>query len=382
MKIYNFGSMIKKITILAIATLLLVACGGEKSGNSNLQKAELKLVKLGEKDEGNFASALRKLILSDTSTISYSFQQLVDSGYVSITTSQDGNLRFYDWVTDYSRECVFFDAAFQYRSNGKVYAFEHFPADYDENNNYIQPEENTDYGCSARKIHDVKINGKTYYLVEFWTRYDGRHGVGGINAFTIENDKLKSVNLFKTKTETLNSISIEYCFADWYFRANSDDLYDWLFAFDNKTKTLYVPLIDDNIAFGFVTDQYLLYTLMGDYLEYTGKYGGFWLYPSIRKFNHLVGIYETKGFKIRIDDLGNGYYRYVSWSKGKTMAEKPDLIIENGSRIDDWRQTLNPYYEYIFENKEYTYIVHFAESGKKYLNVQQNDKVILREEIK
>jgi hypothetical protein len=370
--------MIKKITFLAIATLFLVACGEKKNSNSNLQEAEQELVKLGEKDgmylSDNFAPAFTKLILSDTSTISYPFQQLIDSGYVSITTSQDGNLRFYDWVEYYAGNCVFYDAVFQYRSNGKVFSFEHRPWNYDNNNNYIEPDEGDIYGCAFNNIHTVIINKEPYYLVETWIRYDGSHGVGCINAFAIENDKLKPINLFKTKTETLNSIDIEYSFADWYFRANSDECYEWLFAFEDNTKTLYVPLIEGME----VTDQYLLYQLKGNHLEYKGKNGGFWLHSSIRKFNSLVGIYDIEKFKIRIDNLGNGYYRYVSWTKGKTMADKPDLIIENG-KITGKMEYGNSY-QYVFENQNYIYSINLClgcEDYQEFLLIEQNGKQIL-----
>jgi len=363
--------MTKKISILAVSVLLMLSCGHKPE----LEKAEKKLVEIYQKysyevDDSAypFGDALTKLILSDTSTISYSFQLLVDSTDVNIITSWDGNLRFYSWVTPFGGTMFDYGNVFQYRSNGKVYTFQHTPWDYDEKNKYIKPKEGQDYGCSFVKIHTVKIGNKTYYLVENWARYDSGHGVGSINAFTIENDKLKLAKIFKNKNETLSSIHIEYCFRDWFFVTNKGEGFDWIFSFDENTNTLYVPIIKDDILFGYVTDQYLLYQLKENHLQYIGKDGGYWLHSSVRNFDHLLGIFETEKFIIRIDYLEKNNYRYVSWSKGKTMADKPDLIINNGILTDD--------FQYVFENKEYVYKI-----SEKGLIVEKNGKKILKEEI-
>ncbi len=34
---------------------------------------------------------------------------------------------------------------------------------------------------------------------------------------------------------------------------------------------------------------------------------------------------------IRIDELGDGRYRYASWAKGKALSDKPDLVLKNGT---------------------------------------------------
>ena len=63
------------------------------------------------------------------------------------------------------------------------------------------------------------------------------------------------------------------------------------------------------------------------------------------------------------------------------MTDTPDLIIEKGIRIDHGQQTLHPYYEYIFENKEYAYRIYFGKDGERYLLVEKNGKEILKETI-
>jgi len=368
-----------KFCLIVFGVISLISCGNNEK--QNLSEAEQRLLEI-EHDENEFLSdtprykfgdELTKLILSDTSTMSYPFQLLIDSSGVNITTSQDGNLRFYSWVTPFGGTMFDYGSVFQYRSDGKVFSFAGTPCDYDENNNFIQSTGYHDNGKAFLNIHTVKIENKTYYLVEDWSRYDSQRGVGSINVFTIENDRLKAENLFRTKKDTLSTISIEYNFANWYFSANNGQGFDWIFSFDEKTNTLYVPLINDDIDFGFVTDQYLLYQLKGNYFQYTGINGGHWLHSSVRKFRYLAGIFETPNYLVRVDKMNNNKYRYTSWSKNKTMADEPDLIIENGIKDDSIAN-----FGYIFNTKEYKYEVR---PTAEHLIVWKNDKRILSEKI-
>ena len=54
------------------------------------------------------------------------------------------------------------------------------------------------------------------------------------------------------------------------------------------------------------------------------------LHKSLKDFEVLTNIIETEKFKIRIDRLENGSYRYSSWSPNQKMSEKPDLILTKG----------------------------------------------------
>lgn len=54
------------------------------------------------------------------------------------------------------------------------------------------------------------------------------------------------------------------------------------------------------------------------------------IHPSLNNFAKPICVLETSKFRIRIDDLGNENYRYASWSKNKSMMEKPDLVLKNG----------------------------------------------------
>jgi hypothetical protein len=256
-----------------------------------------------------------------------------------ISTSQDSNLII---TSSWDNEIAF-------RSNGEVFSFRGTPWAYGS-------EEYSD--IYVGKIHTVKIKDRTHYLIEGILRYDHVNSIGIITAFKIENDSLKRAKIFKNENDTLCTISVDFDFDEWYDRTRNvikcpnrtgnfccyNTLYgigfDWIFSFDEKTNTLYVPLVindtDDNdpdrdYRFGFVTDQYLRYQLKGDKFQYVGTYGGFWLYPDIRNFIRLERFFEMKKYLVRVDFIGNGKYRYVLWSKGKPILDKPDFIFEDGN---------------------------------------------------
>lgn len=55
------------------------------------------------------------------------------------------------------------------------------------------------------------------------------------------------------------------------------------------------------------------------------------LYPGLREYQRPELMWQTEKFTIRIDELGDGHYRYASWAKGKALSDKPDLVLSNGT---------------------------------------------------
>ncbi|CAM3976030.1 hypothetical protein [Aeromonas bestiarum] len=55
------------------------------------------------------------------------------------------------------------------------------------------------------------------------------------------------------------------------------------------------------------------------------------LYPGLREYQRPELMWQTEKFTIRIDELGDGHYRYASWAKGKVLSDKPDLVLSNGT---------------------------------------------------
>ncbi|QLC66862.1 hypothetical protein LPB248_11340 [Flavobacterium sp. LPB0248] len=105
---------------------------------------------------------------------------------------------------------------------------------------------------------------------------------------------------------------------------------------------------------------------------------------SISNFKEPIAVLETSKFRIRIDDLGNNNYRYVSWGIKNKMTDKPDLVIENGVFYADGTGG-NHHYE--FKKGNFRYECHFTVLGEKNLApaaliVYQSGKEILSQDAK
>lgn len=93
--------------------------------------------------------------------------------------------------------------------------------------------------------------------------------------------------------------------------------------------------------------------------------------------NHKVYM-QTKKFKVWIDQMQDGSYRYASWDKSKTISQQPDLILKGGT-VD--YQGSGGNHMYVFSNADYTYKCYMNVLGKTnddaFLTVTQGDKVLL-----
>ena len=76
------------------------------------------------------------------------------------------------------------------------------------------------------------------------------------------------------------------------------------------------------------------------------------IHKSLAKFKTSVLLFETKDYRIRIDDMGNDTYRYASWPIDAEINTKPALIIENGNIIFDGN---GGNHRYIFTNGIYKF---------------------------
>ena len=75
---------------------------------------------------------------------------------------------------------------------------------------------------------------------------------------------------------------------------------------------------------------------------------------TLRKFKCPVYKIQTEKFLIRIDELSENKYRYVSWKAGSNESNQPDLVLKNGlCEI----QGSGGNHEFTFVNGIYTYKV-------------------------
>jgi hypothetical protein len=103
------------------------------------------------------------------------------------------------------------------------------------------------------------------------------------------------------------------------------------------------------------------------------------VHESLSEFKSPVYILETSKFRIRIDDLGKGNYRYASWPIKKSMMEKPDLILLQGKFRAEGS---GGNHSIIFKNGEYSYecsIIVMGEEGSPpaMLTIYKGEKEVL-----
>lgn len=103
------------------------------------------------------------------------------------------------------------------------------------------------------------------------------------------------------------------------------------------------------------------------------------LHESLKEFQKPICILETSKYRIRIDQMSDGTYRYASWKLKHQMSEKPDIIINNGSFIPDGSGG-NHVYE--FKNGDFKYECYITvlgadDSPPASLTVYKVDKEIL-----
>ncbi len=103
------------------------------------------------------------------------------------------------------------------------------------------------------------------------------------------------------------------------------------------------------------------------------------IHSSLYNFKRPICILETSKFRIRIDDLDNDNYRYVSWPINKSMMDKPDMVLENGELAVEGT---GGNHSYKFKNADYIYecsIIVMGEdnSPPAMLTIYKGDKEVL-----
>ena len=323
-------------------------------------------------------------VLKEPRSIDYPFLKLQEKEYVNIVDSEDGNIRLYYW-NNYSGGTMFsWCNICQYRTNGNVYAFEGSITDVKYNilgnSNDDDSDDIDDVGCSVLDIKTIytEDNGPIY-LVYIGVRLSSQWMYESIEAIKIEDDRLVSVPIFNKdvccyeegSTEQIIDkchIDYEYVFSDWYFKANNGEGYDWMFMYNDKSRILYVPYIKD----GYVLDKYELYQYDGYNMNFIGVDGGFWLHPSLRSFMCLETVFETKKYRIRIDRMFDGTYRYASWSNYSSMDKLPDLVLYNGYYD-------NTNLRYCFLHNDYAY---YVDDDRKLIVTYKGKEILIQERVR
>ena len=285
------------------------------------------------------------LIKREPSAFGYDFPLMQARGYITLVTSDDKKLRLFSWDTGEGGTMISWGNLCQFESDGEVFVYE--CGIYEIEN--VDHAEDFSPGCDIWGLHTLHAdNGDTYYLAQIYIRESSNLGFQEVYPVKISNGRLIPVKIFDidSDNECNNCTSREYFIADWYFKTNAGEGWNWLYRFDEKTQTIYVPEVID-MEF---TDQYNRYRFNGEKFDYVGDNGGFWLHPNVREFKQLELLFCTEDYRIRIDLMADNTYRYTSWLKNKSMSDRPNLIIFNGiyNEVDG---------KYYFENNSCTYCI-------------------------
>ena len=174
-------------------------------------------------------------------TFKHPFTQLKEHCF--ITTSADSLLRIYSWDTWLGGTAHIFSSIAQFQSGGSIFLDEvrgmgFFP-----------------------EVFTVKTPQKTYYIAVSHGIFSTADAGQSVEAFTIEQNELRPVELFNTKGKMSTSISFEF---DFFSVVDHPERPLKLIRYDEKKKVISVPVIAEN---GAVTELFTRYRFNGKYFE-------------------------------------------------------------------------------------------------------------------
>ena len=178
-------------------------------------------------------------------TFKHPFVQLKEHCF--ITTSADSLLRIYSWDTWLGGTAHIFKSIAQFQSGEAIFL-----------------EEIGGMGFFP-EIYTVKTRQKTFYLAISHGIFSTADAGQSLEAFSIEQNELRPVELFNTKGKMSSSISFEF---DFFSVVDRPERPLKLIKYDEKKKTISVPVIAEN---GAVTEVFTMYRFNGKYFEALGK---------------------------------------------------------------------------------------------------------------
>ncbi len=283
---------------------------------------------------------------------------LLDSETDNIVKSDDGNLTIHCWYDDtINASSAAWANIIKYKYNGKEYVKYYVESMFDST-----PEsERSPLGGFVTNTYRLKTkDNRAIYLVCEGFYESDYYAAERVTLLEIKDGDLIDVERPQDKGYYYG-VYYEYRLEDWIDeRCGIDDERYGCIQFDRSAQVLYVPEVDD----ATMTGRYIKYHFNGEKMvpeDTTCSYG---LHSSIKDFKFMESVFDTEKFRVRIDRMPYGEYRYSSWKRGVSMATKPDLIIY-GDYVGHG--------VYSFENNGYVYAVDLGEG----LRVTHNNKVIV-----
>lgn len=208
---------------------------------SDLKEAEKKIIDI-YKRTGSCGDALISLVKSNPATLSYPFGKLRESTNIGFNTSRNGKVRLYSWDTEMGGTSPAFVSYLQYES-GDTIIMDFFVPCSDSRyicSNDVRKDGYEVYdGFDVNNLYQIDTPESPAYIAVAYYRSSSIEGSQSAVAFRIIDGKATKID-FVTKGKKDNRAEADYNIPDWYF--TTDGLgWDWVMAFDDKTKTLYVP---------------------------------------------------------------------------------------------------------------------------------------------
>lgn len=311
--------------------------------------------------------------IENTSVLAGSLDLSVDSVLADVDyftcVSEDEAVRFYCWNTEQGGTCPNCEVICQFLTKDGKYVSKHFgDGEFDP--------------AWVSAVHAIKKDdGTTYYIVTRSHRISNHDGYRWMDAFMIDHDTLKFVNVLDAGDDLEeNRLVVDYHILNWYIATNGEG-WDWLYEYDAIDRNLYAPLtVDINGTVSVLSDRYRVYHFDGKEFVDCGESAHKGLHESLGEYYRLACYFRTKNYLARVDWMNDkDSLRYASWSTALDMSREPDLVLLGGT-YDDEEDT------YTFYNGGYEYVVgsHDSSGGEaeyhEFLLVRKDGKVLTQEE--
>lgn len=341
------------------------------------QKHEVK----SEKEKVDIKKKIFDLIAKDTTTLSHEFGPLLENQKFDIVTSPDKNLRIY--VTTNNMELGMSMNLIQYRDDtGKIHVInaEQWKKQVE---NVSDADQNLLFEHWIHKIYEFLCkDGTNLYVITSDENLNGEisnHSITYIlAAYKIKKDKLVPVESFVSKGKTTQNI--ERIFNDSYFWYYPEEQHYDFAEVDSVNNILYVGNEIDN----YPIDRYQCFQFNGTNLTETGESAPFWLHPSLHKYERICYLCTSESHYIRIDDMGQGIYRYASWPRNSKFADSPSLVIfGKETNIADRGDIYNHALSFVNEGYEYRILLIPGRWGfyADEIEILNNGKVIQKSDL-
>jgi hypothetical protein len=246
----------RKIALcLAVASLINIPVFAESVQDFETQILkkydQSRLTDRYESDGINQQAALKiaDFIESHPQSFDYNFKNLTSKNMVSIHYSPDRKLKFYTFDVSAGGTLREFESYVQFKQGKKV------------------PTQAVKDGGFIRSVQQTQLNQQTVYLIS--STYVGSSCVGAyaIQAAHIKNAKYKAIDVFKTRTQTMNHINVDY---DCNYYPKNIEPFDMNRHYIRMSKDLNNIDILVIKPSGELTQNYLRYQKTKNHYQYVG----------------------------------------------------------------------------------------------------------------